>query len=162
MTADQAGTLHVVWLDHRDTAGAAAGHQAAGHAHRDGVAMAQRSGLYYAQVGQNVGAERVLARGVCYCCKTAVRPGRADRIATAWRHVYPGNLRDIAAATSADSGGRTFTAPQPGQRRRLGPRRLPRKRPERVVSRRPAAPGVADGDRRAGAHRSRVLRVCAR
>ena len=111
MTADQTGTLHVVWLDHRDTAGgAAAGHQAAGHAHRDGAAMAQRSGLYYAQVGQNVGAERVLARGVCYCCKTAVVAGPGNRIATAWRHVYPGNLRDIAAATSADSG-RTFTAP---------------------------------------------------
>jgi hypothetical protein len=111
MTADQAGTLHVVWLDHRDTAGAAAGRETSGHAHRDGAAMAQRSGLYYAQVGTGAIAERLLARGVCYCCKTAVAAGPGNRVATAWRHVYPGNLRDIAAATSADAG-RTFTTPQ--------------------------------------------------
>ena len=64
--------------------------------------MAKRSGLYYAQVGGRVSAERLLARGVCYCCKTAVAAGPDNRIAAAWRHVYPGNLRDIAAAPPAD------------------------------------------------------------
>jgi len=111
MTADENGTLHVVWLDHRDTAAAAPGHDTGGHAHRDGATVAERSGLYYAQVGGRVSAERLLARGVCYCCKTAVAAGPDNRIAAAWRHVYPGNLRDIAAVTSADVG-RTFTAPQ--------------------------------------------------
>ena len=106
-----------MWLDHRETV-AAPGSKDAGHQHggragpaRDGVAMAQRSSLYYARLGDGPVAERPLARGVCYCCKTAVAAGPGNRIATVWRHVYPGNLRDIAAATSAD-GGRTFTAPQ--------------------------------------------------
>ena len=40
-----------------------------------------------------------------------VRDATGGAIAAAWRHVYPGNLRDIAAVTSADVG-RTFTAPQ--------------------------------------------------
>jgi len=48
--------------------------------------------------------------GVCYCCKTSIAAGPGGRIVAAWRHGYPGNLRDIAVATSAD-GGRTFSAP---------------------------------------------------
>ena len=117
MTADEAGALHVVWLDHRDTA-AAAGSAGAAHQHgsaaaqpQDGAAMAQRSGLYYARSGADALPEQLIARGVCYCCKTAVATGPGGRVAAVWRHVYPGNLRDIAAATSADHG-RSFTTPQ--------------------------------------------------
>ena len=40
-----------------------------------------------------------LTAGVCYCCKTAVAVGSEGNIHLAWRHVYPGNLRDIAFAT---------------------------------------------------------------
>jgi hypothetical protein len=47
---------------------------------------------------------------VCYCCKTAVATGPDGAIYAAWRHVYPGNLRDIAFTMSRD-GGRTFTTP---------------------------------------------------
>jgi hypothetical protein len=74
--------------------------------------MAQRSGLYYARTvpDQASSEERVLAMGVCYCCKTAIAAGPNGRIVAAWRHVYPGNFRDIAVATSSD-GGRTFSAP---------------------------------------------------
>ena len=46
-------------------------------------------------------------------CATAARPHwpRADgTLFAAWRHVYPGNIRDIAFTTSRD-GGRTFAAP---------------------------------------------------
>jgi hypothetical protein len=118
MAADAAGRLHVVWLDHRDAASAST---TGAHAHgarqtssapevRDGAALAQRSGVYHAVVG-SPGGERLVARGVCYCCKTAIATGSANRVAAAWRHVYPGNLRDIAMATSID-GGRSFGGAQ--------------------------------------------------
>jgi hypothetical protein len=51
-----------------------------------------------------------LTGGVCYCCKTAVAVGPNDAVYAAWRHVYPGNIRDIAFAASVD-GGRTFSVP---------------------------------------------------
>jgi hypothetical protein len=53
---------------------------------------------------------RAIAPGVCYCCKTSVATGANGTIVAAWRHVYPGNIRDIAVAKSSD-GGRTFGAP---------------------------------------------------
>ena len=52
---------------------------------------------------------RVVAAGVCYCCKTGV-VASGDDVLAVWRHVYPGNLRDIAFAASRDRG-RTFAAP---------------------------------------------------
>jgi hypothetical protein len=55
-------------------------------------------------------SERALAMGVCYCCKTAVAVTPDGSIFAAWRHVYAGNLRDIAFSASRD-GGRTFAAP---------------------------------------------------
>jgi hypothetical protein len=118
MAADTAGRLHLVWLDHREAASSSSGaahvHGAAGQpaapAPLDGVAAAQRSGLYYAVIGQPSLGERLLARGVCYCCKTAVAAVSGNRVFAAWRHVYPGNLRDIAATASTD-GGRTFDGP---------------------------------------------------
>jgi len=48
--------------------------------------------------------------GVCYCCKTAVATGPDGAVYAAWRHVYPGNLRDIAFTMSRDRG-RTFATP---------------------------------------------------
>ena len=49
-------------------------------------------------------------KGVCYCCKTALAAGPDGTLFAAWRHVYAGNIRDIAFTTSRD-GGRTFAAP---------------------------------------------------
>ncbi|HXW06979.1 MAG TPA: sialidase family protein [Vicinamibacterales bacterium] len=111
---DRDGTAHVLWLDHRGLAastGAGSGH--AGHrsgAAHDGVAMAQRSGLYYASANRTSSAERELANGVCYCCKTAMVAASDGAIFGAWRHVYPGNLRDIAFTVSLD-GGKSFSTP---------------------------------------------------
>jgi hypothetical protein len=117
---DDRGEAHVVWLDHRGLAEAratardgAAGGTApdAAHQHKgehDGVAMAQRSGLRYARVGARTSADRELAAGVCYCCKTAIVALPAGRLLSAWRHVYDGNLRDIAFTESRD-GGATFS-----------------------------------------------------
>jgi hypothetical protein len=45
---------------------------------------------------------------VCYCCKTALVTGPKNEVYAAWRHVFPGNLRDMAFTMSRD-GGRTFS-----------------------------------------------------
>jgi hypothetical protein len=120
ITVDEHGTAHVIWLDHRGLA------QADGkprHRHGDhkpgatvlttdaaaqAVAMARKSGLYY-RSDDAASVEHEIASTVCYCCKTALAAG-GGRLYAAWRAVYPGSIRDIAAATSAD-GGRTFGEP---------------------------------------------------
>jgi hypothetical protein len=116
LALDGRGTAHVLWLDHRGLAASGGGrmnhadHKTA--APRDGVAMAQHSGLYYAASGGGAApGERELTKGVCYCCKTALAAGADGAIFAAWRHVYPGNLRDIAFSASRDSG-RSFTPPE--------------------------------------------------
>ncbi len=107
LTLDRNGRAHAIWLDHRGLSDASSGHQAAASASAmDGVAMAQRSGLYYSSGT----AERELVNGVCYCCKTTLVPTPSGMLFAGWRHVYPGNLRDIAVITSRDEG-RTFSAP---------------------------------------------------
>lgn len=105
-TLDANGKLHTIWLDHRVMAiDKAAGAKTDDHAEHDGVAMAQKSGLYYAADGQ---PERELFKGVCYCCKTALATGPKGELYAAWRHVFAGNMRDMAFTTSRD-GGKTFT-----------------------------------------------------
>jgi hypothetical protein len=118
LALDSRGQAHAVWLDHRglaDQAGAShhhAGHDPASSAttRADGVAMAQRSGLYYAGPGQPPASPREVLKGVCYCCKTALAVGWDGTLYAAWRHVYPGNIRDVAFTRSED-GGRTFSPP---------------------------------------------------
>jgi hypothetical protein len=51
--------------------------------------------------------ENVIATGVCFCCKTAVAVGARGAVYAAWRHIFPGSMRDIAFARSMD-GGRSF------------------------------------------------------
>ncbi len=116
IATERDGSVVAVWLDHREQAGTHAtpmhhdgqahgGHQAAG----DSVAKAQLSKLYFARLDGSSQAT-ALTGGVCYCCKTAVATGQDGSIYAAWRHVYPGNVRDIALTLSRDSG-RTFEAP---------------------------------------------------
>jgi hypothetical protein len=105
-TLDATGKLHTIWLDHRVMAAdKAAGDHSQHKGEHDGAAMAQKSGLYYAADG---GPERELFKGVCYCCKTALAVGPKGELYAAWRHVFPGNMRDMAMTLSRD-GGRTFT-----------------------------------------------------
>ena len=119
IAADGNGGAVVAWLDHRRLADRdsqmAAMHQ---HDHGaaapttatrpDGVETAQLSQIYVAKLDGS--APLALTGGVCYCCKTAVVAGSSGELYVAWRHVYPGNLRDIAFAVSRD-GGRTFSPP---------------------------------------------------
>jgi hypothetical protein len=117
LALDADGHAHAVWLDHRGMASERAvdeTHDHHGHATApldsraafDGVAMAQKSSLYYGDIH----GEREVVKGVCYCCKTALAITPDGRLLVAWRHVYPRNIRDIAFAMSVDRG-RTFSDP---------------------------------------------------
>ena len=103
----------VVWLDHRELAPQDGSMAAMHHQHSggkpDGVAMAQKSKLYVAALDGSTPPNAVTG-GVCYCCKTAIAAAGDGSIHVAWRHVYPGNIRDIAFTSSRD-GGRTFAPP---------------------------------------------------
>jgi hypothetical protein len=110
LTIDARGLAHVVWLDHRGLAEAKAqaGAKAGGHgtheaAALDGVAMAMKSRLHYATYGDRATPEQMLAPGVCYCCKTALAP-TAKGVLAAWRHVFDGNMRDMAFALLGSPG----------------------------------------------------------
>jgi hypothetical protein len=114
---DRDGHVVAVWLDHREmsSSGAASTHHE-GHDHTsggaakgDGAVRAQASKLYFTTLDSASGSHAITG-GVCYCCKTAVATGPDGAIYAAWRHVYAGNLRDIAFTMSRD-GGRTFTTP---------------------------------------------------
>lgn len=112
------GRVYTVWLDHRDTA-SPAGDAPAAHQHgaaassgttsEDGARRAQRSQLFVGSLGAELPA-RGIARGVCYCCKTAAITRPDGALFLAWRQVYAGNQRDIAVATSRDRG-RSFSDP---------------------------------------------------
>jgi len=117
---DRHGHVFAVWLDHRELAREDSQVAAAHHEHMtaaapardgkpDGVAMAQRSKLFIGSLDATI-APRAISGGVCYCCKTAIAIGPDGAIYSAWRHVYPGNIRDIAFSVSRD-GGRTFASP---------------------------------------------------
>lgn len=123
------GRFIAVWLDHRKLAQPQTAAVAGEHHHEgagmpadsssatpgtaskdaDGVAMAQLSQLFISSLD---GATKPIGvtGGVCYCCKTAVVAGAGNTLQLAWRHVYAGNLRDIAFTLSRD-GGKTFSAP---------------------------------------------------
>jgi hypothetical protein len=112
---DARGRVAAIWLDHRELAAPSTattpmahdGQAHTGHGDVDAVVRAQRSKLYFTRIGE-AGAEAI-AGGVCYCCKTALASGADGSIYAAWRHVYPGNIRDIAFAASRDGAG--FAAP---------------------------------------------------
>jgi hypothetical protein len=111
-TSGSSGAVHAVWLDHRAMApppGTPAGTHVHGAGAADGYAMAQRSSVYTSILGQP-DSIREVAKGVCFCCKTAIVTGADGTVYAAWRNVYPGSIRDIATSVSHD-GGRTFSDP---------------------------------------------------
>jgi hypothetical protein len=113
-TVDARGQVHVAWLDHREHAprpNVAQTHHEHGDAdsNGDGVAMAGKSKLWVGSLDGPI-VPRAVTGGVCYCCKTAMAASTDGSLYLAWRHVYPGNIRDIAFTLSRDSG-RTFAAP---------------------------------------------------
>jgi hypothetical protein len=113
------GVVHAVWLDGRNhvppspssndraSAGPKAAAPAGKHQH-EGAPM--RQDIYHAMwKGDEAPIETAVAANVCFCCKTAIVSRGAD-VFVAWRHLFPGGVRDIAIARSSD-GGRTFQEP---------------------------------------------------
>jgi hypothetical protein len=94
------------WLDHRELASDTAA--ASQHQHAGGEAMTEKSKLYIGSLDGSLPARPIASR-VCYCCKTALVVSDST-VYAAWRHVFPGSVRDIAFTVSRD-GGRTFAAP---------------------------------------------------
>ena len=113
ISVEPGGRVDAVWLDHRemakDSSMPASHHDHASAGKPDGVAMAQQSKLFFASL-DGTAAPHAVTGGVCYCCKTALVGGAGGAVYAAWRHVYPGNLRDMAFTMSRD-GGRTFAPP---------------------------------------------------
>ena len=105
------GSITASWHPHQQTQAATEHRRGAmtSTAPTDGVAMAQLSQLYVAALDGTVPPQGITG-GVCYCCKTAVAAGASNTLYLAWRHVYEGNMRDIAFTVSRD-GGKTFAPP---------------------------------------------------
>ena len=108
VAVDARGRVAVVWLDHREHVPAhpEAAAAPAQHEHPGGVPMAELSKLYFGRLDGSLDG-RPVTGGVCYCCKTALAAGADGALYAAWRHVFPGDIRDIAFTVSRDSG-RTF------------------------------------------------------
>lgn len=100
------GAVHAVWLDGRNAAPMDHSKSAADKHQHD----AMRQDVYHAMwKGADAPVETLVASNVCFCCKTAVA-ARGGDVYVAWRHLFPGGVRDIAIARSTD-GGRTFIDP---------------------------------------------------
>jgi hypothetical protein len=111
LAVDREGRAHVAWLDGRNAHVAAA----AGQSHGAGTSHAQhesmRQDVFEAVVrGDGAHTETQVSSNVCFCCKTGIATGPDGATFVAWRHIYPGSLRDMAVARS-DDGGRTFNGP---------------------------------------------------
>ena len=111
------GQVAAIWLDHRELAEASSStmpmhHEGQDHsahaAPSDGSARAQLSKLLFGFVG---GSEPPRAdRRRVLLLQDGARGGADGSLYAAWRHVYPGNVRDIAFTLSRDEG-RPFSAP---------------------------------------------------
>ena len=102
------GSIHAVWLDGRD-----ASRKMAEHAKQSGMPHKGQppQDIYHSTIAPDGRiTETLLATGVCFCCKTAVAVDTRGTVYTAWRHIFPGSMRDIAFAKSTD-GGRSFDSP---------------------------------------------------
>ena len=114
------GTVYVSWLDSRkpddvvqdDKQNVDHGsHSAAEHAHHGEHADASGTSVRIARSvdgGQTFEPGVVVARGTCQCCRTGLHVAPNGRVYVAWRHIFNGNVRDIAVAWS-DDGAATFS-----------------------------------------------------
>jgi hypothetical protein len=105
LTAAPDGSVHAVWLDGRDADRKIAAMAQSGMTHKGQPPQ----DVYHARISSDGRvAERLIATGVCFCCKTTVAVDAKGGVYAAWRHIFPGSLRDIAFAKSTD-GGASFT-----------------------------------------------------
>ena len=114
VTVDPSGKVYVMWLDHRGLVAATHQNLAAttgGPAapKPDPVEQAGKSALYISSLDGSTPPTAVTT-SVCYCCKTSLIATSTGDVFGVWRHVYPGDLRDMALTVSRNRG-RTFSAP---------------------------------------------------
>ena len=98
------GLLHALWLDGREANNKIASRAHTGMPHKGQPPQE----IYYGTLapdGRMI--ETRVAEEVCFCCKTAIAVDSRGGVYAAWRHVFPGSMRDIALAKSSD-GGRHF------------------------------------------------------
>ena len=96
------GSVHAVWLDGRDAARRLA--DSAKHTGMEHKGQPPQE-VYHATLSPDGRVvETVIASDVCFCCKTAVAVDTRGTVYAAWRHIFPGSMRDIAFATSNDRG----------------------------------------------------------
>ena len=102
LTTGPDGVVHTVWLDGRDAERKIAEATAhSGMAHKGQPPQ----DVYHASIAPDGRiVESLIATGVCFCCKTAVAVDAGGAVYAAWRHVFPGSMRDIAFAKSTDGG----------------------------------------------------------
>jgi len=109
LAVDREGRAHVAWLDGRNAHSAAAQPHATGSGHAQHESM--RQDVYEALVRvDGTVAETPVSSNVCFCCKTGIATGPDGATYVAWRHIFPGSLRDMAVSRS-DNGGATFDHP---------------------------------------------------
>lgn len=81
---------------------------ASGHAQHMSASDAPKTGSWIARStdgGRTFSPRvRVDVGEACPCCRTALASDRSGALFMAWRHVYPGNIRDIVVAKSVDHG----------------------------------------------------------
>jgi hypothetical protein len=105
LATGRANAVHAVWLDGRDAERKLAEAKAhSGMPHKGQPPQDIYHGILTPD-GRRI--ETVIATGVCFCCKTAVALDARGNVYAAWRHIFPGSMRDIAFARSTD-GGRRF------------------------------------------------------
>jgi hypothetical protein len=113
---DRNGRVIAMWLDHRalapDAMSGMAGMAGMNHdgQQRAAAAPAKTDSVMKAQLSKLYIAGAAVTGGVCYCCKTALATGPDGAVYAAWRHVYAGNIRDIAFTVSRDNA-QTFAPP---------------------------------------------------
>jgi hypothetical protein len=105
LTVGVDGAVHAVWLDGRDADKKAADLVKQG----GGVLNSQPAqAVYHGTISADGHiVETLIASDVCFCCKTAVAVDTRGVVYAAWRHIFPGSMRDIAFASSTN-GGRQF------------------------------------------------------
>ena len=106
LAAGPNGVLHAVWLDGRAAERKMA--EAAAHAGMPHKGQPPQD-IYHGTIASDGRVvENLIATGVCFCCKTAVAVDGRGTVYAAWRHIFPGSMRDIAFAMST-GGTPTFT-----------------------------------------------------
>src|SRR5688572_6880623 len=101
LTAGPDSLVHAVWLDGRDAQKKIAEMAHSGMAHKGQPPQ----DIYHSMIGPDGRIiESIIATGVCFCCKTAVAVDARGAVYAAWRHIFPGSMRDIAFAKSTDGG----------------------------------------------------------